>query len=283
MSEKASRALKTFARLGVTLAVLWLIFVHIDWAVVLSLLLRADPMRLALAGIVLSVQFVIMVWRWQLAIELLGGGRAAGGPLAIALGRSMLIGQPLPSTLGGDAVRIVMLSRNTGVALAARSVICDRITALAMLVALVVVTLPFFAWQVEAGPAFLALAAVSLGSAATFLLFLAWPRSVRALPWLGRHAASVSTVAAIRRFMQLSIGETLICSRGTGRSKAYPVAPLAMSSISFAGATGACAMCTPNGDSASSIAEMIAAVAGMTPTSPTPLTPSGLCGDGDSL
>jgi len=200
VSERASRALKTFARLGVTLGVLWLIFVHIDWAVVLGLLLRADPMRLALAGLVLSAQFVIMVWRWQLAIELLGGGRAAGGPLAIALGRSMLIGQPLPSTLGGDAVRILILSRNTGVALAARSVICDRITALAMLVALVVVTLPFFAWQIEAGPAFLALAAVSLGSAAAFLLLLAWPRSVRALPWLGRHAASVA-VDARRAFI----------------------------------------------------------------------------------
>jgi hypothetical protein len=64
-----------------------------------------------------------------------------------------------------------------------------------MLVALVVVTMPFFAWQVEAGPAFLALAAVSLGSAAAFLLLLAWPRSVRALPWLGSHAASVAVDA----------------------------------------------------------------------------------------
>jgi glycosyltransferase 2 family protein len=195
VSEKAARALKTFARLAVTLGAACLIFVHIDWAVVLSLFLRADPIRLALAGLVLSSQFVIMVWRWQLAIELLDGGRVAGGVLAIALGRSMLIGQPLPSTVGGDAVRILTLSRNTRLGLAARSVICDRMTALAMLVALVVVTLPFFAWQVEAGPAFIALAAVSLGGAATFLLFLAHPRSVSGLPWLGSHAATVATDA----------------------------------------------------------------------------------------
>jgi glycosyltransferase 2 family protein len=195
VSEKAARALKTFARLAVTLGAAWLIFVHIDWAVVLSLFLRTDPIRLALASLVLSFQFVIIVWRWQLAIELLGGGRAAGGPLAIALGRSMLIGQPLPSTVGGDAVRILILSRNTGLALAARSVICDRITALAVLVALVVVTLPFFASQVEAGPAFLALAAVSLGGAATLLLFLAHPRSVGALPWVGSHTATVAADA----------------------------------------------------------------------------------------
>src|SRR5262249_38569731 len=151
---------------------------------------------LALAGIVLSVQFVIMVWRWQLTIELLGGGRAAGGPLAIALGRSMLIGQPLPSTLGGDAVRILMLSRKTGLALAARSVICDRITAWGVLVAMVVVPLPLFAWQVEAGPAFLALAAVSLGGLAAFLVFLMQPRFLVALPPFGNHTAIV--VADVR-------------------------------------------------------------------------------------
>ena len=71
--------------------------------------------------------------------------------------------------------------------------------------------------------------------------------------------------------------------RRSGRSKAYRVAPCAISSTSSCGVTGICAMRTSNGDSASSIAEITAAAAGMTPTSPTPLTPSGLCGDGDSL
>ena len=68
MSEKAGRGLRVFARLAVTLGAAWLIYVHIDWALLLNLLMRAAPIRLALAGVVLSVQFIIMVWLWQLAV-----------------------------------------------------------------------------------------------------------------------------------------------------------------------------------------------------------------------
>jgi uncharacterized membrane protein YbhN (UPF0104 family) len=195
VSRGTARALIGLARLAVTLGAAWLIFRHVDWAVLYGLLARADPIRLALAGLVLAVQFAIIVWRWQLIIEVLGGGAVAAGPLAVALGRSMLIGQPLPSTLGGDAVRMLELSRRTGIALAARSVICDRVTALAVLVALVVVTLPCFAWLVEAGPAFLVLAAVALGAAAAIGLVLAQPRLLGAVPWLGGHAVAVAADA----------------------------------------------------------------------------------------
>ena len=59
----------------------------------------------------MAAPFIIVVWRWQIVIELLGGPAIAVAPLAIALGRSMLIGQPLPSTVGGDVVRVVVLSR----------------------------------------------------------------------------------------------------------------------------------------------------------------------------
>jgi uncharacterized membrane protein YbhN (UPF0104 family) len=197
VSPQTKRALLICARLAVTLGAAWLVAGNIDWTVLLGSLARADPLVLALAGVVLSVQFAIIVWRWQLVIELLGGGVVAGGPLAIALGRSMLIGQPLPSTVGGDMVRTLAISHQIGLALAARSVICDRVTALAVLVALVVVTLPLFAWLIEAGPAFLALAAVSLGGLAAFLLFLTQPRLLVALPQFGNHTAIV--VADVRK------------------------------------------------------------------------------------
>jgi uncharacterized membrane protein YbhN (UPF0104 family) len=185
VSEKAGRGLRVFARLAVTLVAAWLIYVHIDWPVLLRLLLGADPVRLALAGVVLSVQFVIMIWRWQVVIEILGGPTIAMGPLAIALGRGMLIGQPLPSTVGGDVVRTLALSHRLGWAFAARSVICDRILALAALVALVAVSLPLFARLIESGSAFIALSAVSIGGLAAFLVFLAQPRWFATLPRLG--------------------------------------------------------------------------------------------------
>jgi glycosyltransferase 2 family protein len=119
----------------------------------------------------------------------LGGGNVAAAPLALALGRSMLLGQPLPSTVGGDVVRTVILSRHTGMAIAARAVVCDRITALGVLVALVVLTLPLFAWRIGGGPVFLALVAVSLGASAVFLAVVARSDWLSAVPWVGRYAA----------------------------------------------------------------------------------------------
>jgi hypothetical protein len=191
LGARAARALMVSARLAVTLGAAWLIFRHVDWVVLLELLARADPIRLALAGLVLSAQFMIVVWRWQIVIELLGGPAVAVAPLAIALGRSMLIGQPLPSTVGGDVVRMVALSRQIGFTLAARSVVCDRLLALAVLVTLVVVTLPFFAWLVESGEVFVAIAAVSLTGLAAFIAVLAQPGWLFALPWLGDHWATL--------------------------------------------------------------------------------------------
>jgi uncharacterized membrane protein YbhN (UPF0104 family) len=182
----------TLARLVVTLGVAWLVFNRIDWTFVAGLLARAELVWLTLAGLVVAVQFAVMVWRWQIVIELLGERPAvAGVPLAIALGRSMLIGQLLPSTVGGDVVRTAALSRQIGLSLAARSVFCDRILALMVLFALVVVTLPFFALLVEAGPAFFAVAAVSLGGLAAFLVVIVRPRWWAAVPWLGDNAATL--------------------------------------------------------------------------------------------
>ena len=185
------------ARLAVTLAAAWYIFRQVDWVTLLQLLGRADTLRLALAAILLAVQLLIMAWRWQIVIELLGGPTVAVAPLVMALGRGMLLGQPLPSTVGGDVVRTVVVSPRVGFALAARSVICDRVLALAVLVALVVITLPLFSWLVEAGRAFATLAVVSIAGLATFVTILVHPGLLSAVPRLGAHWATL--VSDLRR------------------------------------------------------------------------------------
>jgi hypothetical protein len=169
----------------------------------LRLLLRADAFWLGLAVIVLSVQFAVMVRRWQAVIETLGGPAVAMAPLALVLGRSMLIAQPLPSTVGGDVVRTLALSRRLGLTLAARSVICDRIVALAVLVALVVISLPLFAEFVETGAAFVALAVLSLAGLAAFVLFVAKPFWWAAVPRLGAYC------------MMMAADVRQVCSGGT--------------------------------------------------------------------
>ena len=83
---------------------LWLVLHSIDLGSVPGLIGRAAPPGLGLAGLVVAVQFLVLVWRWQLVIHILGGKAVGFGPLALLLGRSMLLSRRLspicePSTV----------------------------------------------------------------------------------------------------------------------------------------------------------------------------------------
>jgi uncharacterized protein (TIRG00374 family) len=104
------------------------------------------------------------VWRWQLVIHILGGKAVGFGALALLLGQSLLIGQVLPSSVGGDVARTVLLSRSTGVAVAARSVVCDRLLGFAALALLVVPTIPIIAEMIGNITPFLTLTICALGT-----------------------------------------------------------------------------------------------------------------------
>ncbi len=186
------RRLATIARVGVTAGAAWLVFRSIDWVDVVAVLARADLMLLALAALVAALQFAVLVFRWQAIIEMLSGVSAAGAKVALALGRSMLFSHVMPSTVGGDVVRVVAVAGHTGAALAARSVICDRILGLALLTAIVVATLPFFASLPYAGAAFTAIATVSLGGLVILLLLLASSDRLSRQPWIGRYPATIA-------------------------------------------------------------------------------------------
>jgi hypothetical protein len=88
-----------------------LILRHVDWLVLLELLARADPIRLPLAGLVLSAQFMIMVWRWQIVIELLGGPAVSVAPLAIALGRSNIASARSRSSAASAMPRTISVTK----------------------------------------------------------------------------------------------------------------------------------------------------------------------------
>src|SRR5438270_2958312 len=133
------------ARWVVTALAFWVGLHSIDLGAVVDLIGRAAPLALGAAGLVVIAQFAVLVWRWQLVIQILGGKAVEFGPLALLLGHSFLIGQLLPSSVGGDVARTVLLSRSIGRAAAARSVICDRLLGFAALALLVFSTLPVIA------------------------------------------------------------------------------------------------------------------------------------------
>ena len=127
---------------------LWLVLHSVDLGSVPGLIGRGAPSGLGLAGLVVAVQFLVLVWRWQLVIRILGGEAVGVGPLALLLGRSLLIGQVLTSVVGGDVAWTVMLARMTGATAAARSVVCDRLLGFASLTLIVLPTLPLIAGKI---------------------------------------------------------------------------------------------------------------------------------------
>jgi glycosyltransferase 2 family protein len=180
------------ARWLVTVLALWLIRRSIDFGAVLDLISRAALPGLGLAGLVVAVQFVVLVWRWQLVIRILGGRSVSLGPLSVFLGHSFLVGQVLPSSLGGDVARTVMLARLTGAAAATRSVVCDRLLGFAGLAVLAVPTLPIIAGRMGGPAPFLTLTISALGTIAAVALILASPSIIHAMPWLVRLLATVA-------------------------------------------------------------------------------------------
>ena len=148
----------------VTLLAFCSVLRSMDFGAVVGAIRCAAPTGLGLAALVIAAQFVVLVWRWQVVIRIVGGRSAGCRPLALVLGQSLLIGQVLPSSVGADVARTVMLAQLTGAAAAARSVICDRALGFASLSLLVIPSLPVLAHDIGGLRPIFALTVAALGS-----------------------------------------------------------------------------------------------------------------------
>jgi uncharacterized membrane protein YbhN (UPF0104 family) len=199
------------ARWLVTALVLWLVLRSIDIGTVLDLIRRAALPGLGLAALIVAAQFVALVWRWQLVTRILGGRTVSLGPLSVFLGHSFLFGQVLPSSVGGDVARTVMLARLTGPAAATRSVICDRLIGFATLALLVVLTLPIISGWMDGATPSLSLIAAAPGTIAAATLVLASPSVIRAIPWLRCPVAMLAgDIRLILRSGKLTLAVVLV-------------------------------------------------------------------------
>jgi glycosyltransferase 2 family protein len=181
------------ARWLVTLLAFWVVFHSIDFGAVVGVIARARPLVLGLAGLVVAAQFVTLVLRWRIVIRIVGGKPASFGPLAFLLSQSLLIGQLLPSSVGGDAARTVMLAPSTGALAAARSVICDRVLGVASLALLVIPAVPVIVNEIGVFPSVLALTIAGLGTVAAVWLIYSAPSLPPTVPWVGRHFALIAS------------------------------------------------------------------------------------------
>lgn len=136
--------LLTFAKLLVSLLLVGLLLHAVDPAPVFARMGRVNFPGISAVLALALLETIIIGWRWQLI------GRLCGAELPFRESQELtfigcFFNQTLPSTIGGDVVR-VFLSGRAGIPIprATVTVLADRVMALLALILLSAITLPLF-------------------------------------------------------------------------------------------------------------------------------------------
>jgi uncharacterized membrane protein YbhN (UPF0104 family) len=209
-----------FIQIAVSLAILGGLLAFVDFGALGDRFASADPIYMAL-GLGLGVaQLVLLGLRWQLLNARLHLASGVGTLSHLAMtGLTHAASQVLPSSIGGDAVRVVALKR-LGMTLAASllSVAADRVAGLMGLLALVLVVLA--AGGVPRGGEEAAIAS-AVAAAISLMLVLAGP-------WI----ASRPAIMALAR--RLGVEPTLIAARTLLRDPVSALGILLLSALPHA-------------------------------------------------
>lgn len=185
---RAKQVMFFAAKLVLSIGVLVYLVRHLDLDRLRTNLFAVEPWMFLLALALVALQTTILNGRWMLimhsldvVIDWLAGMRI--------LMISLWFNQVLPSSAGGDVVRIWLLRRR-GVqwSQAVKGVMADRFTALLGLVALMVAGLPFLVVRAHNSAAELAIGGLAAAGVAgtIFLLTLdRWPKRIIALGPIG--------------------------------------------------------------------------------------------------
>jgi glycosyltransferase 2 family protein len=184
MSSHAKKAALFAAKLLLSIGVIVYLVRRLDLQQLRVNLFAVDPWTFLLALVLVSLQTVILNGRWMLIMRSLGVAIEWLAGMRILM-ISLWFNQVLPSSAGGDVVRIWLLRRR-GVqwSQAVKGVMADRFTALLGLIALMVLGLPFLFMRAHNSAAELAIGGLAAAGVAgtIFLLTLdRWPARIIAL------------------------------------------------------------------------------------------------------
>jgi uncharacterized protein (TIRG00374 family) len=191
------RLLLLLAKAAVSILLLYVSLRSVNLAALGERLSRLDPIWVAAALLTLTAQVGVLAWRWRTIVAACGPHLPFSPALRISF-IAMFFNQVLPSTVGGDAARVVMLKRAGGSwAASAYSVLIDRVVGVTVLALLVIVCLPWSLALVTNPVARALLLLIGFGAIAGAIIFLSigavrWP--VLARFTLTRHLAEVSRV-----------------------------------------------------------------------------------------
>jgi len=183
---------------AISILLLYLSLRAVNLAALGERLSRIEPAWIAAALLALCAQVAILAWRWRTIVAACGAHLSYAAALRISF-IAMFFNSVLPSTVGGDAARVVMLKHiGGGWANAAYSVLIDRVIGVTVLALLVIACLPWTLNLVTAPLAralLLAFGGAAIVGAIIFLTIgkLRWPLIARFAPT--RHLAEVSRIS----------------------------------------------------------------------------------------
>ena len=164
---------------------LYLSLRSVDLSAVGGRLSRLNGGWIALALFLLAVQVIFIAVRWRAIAAVCGIAMPLGAMVQFSF-IATFFNQVLPSTVGGDAARIWLLSRKGGWASATYSVLIDRIAGVLMLALLVIACLPWSLTLIGDPLARAVLVLIGAGAVAAALVFLAIGFAPRV--WFDRFA-----------------------------------------------------------------------------------------------
>jgi uncharacterized membrane protein YbhN (UPF0104 family) len=182
----------------ISVLLLYLALRGVDLGSIKARLGSLDFRWMTLIFFILCAQLALAALRWRQIVVICG----ARLPLAAAVNYTFsgqFFNQVLPSTVGGDAVRVWLLARRgAGWPSAIYSVFTDRLVGVSVLAALVVACLPWSMTMIHDLTARAALAVIGFGALAGvmgFVMLGAMPLRLMERWWLTRHLAVVSRLA----------------------------------------------------------------------------------------
>jgi uncharacterized membrane protein YbhN (UPF0104 family) len=153
---------------------------------------RIDPFWAVITVLLLTVQYAIMVARWDLVLRRAFGLHIGLRRLSLVFGLGEVLGSFLPGFVGLDAIRTLALAKVAPATTVLRSVLVDRAFGMAALLLLIAATLPGLGAAPQFGPATEILGLVSIGGLAALVVLIVGADHWGAIPYLGRMIAPVA-------------------------------------------------------------------------------------------
>lgn len=166
------KTITTAIKAAITVVIVWLVLSHVELAPVATRLTRLGPIQVLIGISPFAAQLVLAAERWHIICERLGVALRLSPALQIVT-IGTFFNQTLPSSVGGDAMRVWLLVRErVGLGKAVNTVLCDRVFALIVLLGLSAITLPTFYRRIDDANARYGVTACVVAGLIGFALFL---------------------------------------------------------------------------------------------------------------